>query len=129
MDNTPHHLLVRPTPAADADGIGPEQAPPAPHFDEKAIQQARPAVPLEQVKARLLWLVVVLMCSSALLGVVIGLTISQQNGSEHLSMSAPSVAPEASGVTTESGTDRIATSTASESEPASVVANTEEKAN
>jgi ketosteroid isomerase-like protein len=92
MDNTPHNLLV--TSSASADGIVPEQTLPTPHFDEKAVRQARPAVPLEQIKARLLWLVIVLMCSSALLGVVIGLTISQQNSSEQISTSAADVAPE-----------------------------------
>ena len=101
MDNTPHHPLV--TPSASADDIVPEQTLSTPHFDEKAVRQARPAVPLEQVKARLLWLVIVLMCSSALLGGVIGLTISQQYGSEQVSTPGTSVAPEESRVGTESG--------------------------
>ena len=98
MDNTPHHLLV--TPSATADGIVPDQTLPTPHFDEKAIRQARPAVPLERIKARLLLLVIVLMCTSALLGGVIGLTISQQTRSEQVSTPATSVAPEESRVST-----------------------------
>src|SRR5687767_5300771 len=105
MDNTPHNLLG--TPPSNADGIAPEQTLPTPHFDEKAVQQARPAVPLEQIKARLLWLVIVSMCSSALLGGVIGLTISQQNRSEQVSTPATSVAPEGSRVSTDGGSDRI----------------------
>lgn len=129
MDNTPHNLLV--TPSASADGIVPEQTLPNPHFDEKAVRQARPAVPLEQIKARLLWLVIVLMCGSALLGGVIGLTISQQNRSEQVSTPATSVAPEESPVSTESDSDRILQSTPNESEPfsRSVADPQEERAN
>ena len=127
MDNTPHNILG--TPPSNADGIGPEQNLPTPHFDEKAIQQARPAVPLEQIKARLLWLVIVLMCSSALLGVVIGLTISQQNISEQVSTPATSVAPEESRVSTENGSERIVQSTQDETETLSPsVAEPKEKA-
>ena len=132
MDNTPHHPLV--TSSASADDMGPEQNLSTPHFDEKAIRQARPAVPLEQIKARLLWLVIALMFSSALLGGVIGLTISQQNGSEQVSTPATSVAPEESrasvpmsrdndrvvtSVSTGSGSDRIGTSTQNEAKPTS----------
>lgn len=131
MDNTPHNILV--TPSASADGNVPEQTLPTPHFDEKAVRQARPAVPLEQIKARLLWLVILLMCSSALLGGVIGLTISQQNRSEQVSTPATSVAPEASRVSIPMSrdSDRIVKSTPNESEPLSpsVADPQEERAN
>lgn len=129
MDNTPHNLLV--TPSASADGTGPEQTLPTPHFDEKAVRQARPAVPLEQIKARLLWLVIVLMCSSALLGGVIGLTISQQSISEQVSTPATSVAPEETRVSIPMSrdSDRIVKSTPNESESLSQSAHPEEKAN
>ena len=77
MDNTPHNLLV--TPSASADGIVPEQTLPTPHFDEKALTGRRVRQCRSKTdKARLSWLVIVLMCGSALLGGVIGLTISQQ---------------------------------------------------
>ena len=128
MDNTPHNLLV--TPPASADGLVPEQNLAAPHFDEKAVRQARPAVPLEQVKARLLWLVILLMCSSALLGGVIGLTISQQNGSEQASTPATSVAPEETGVSIPMSrdSDQVVKSTQDASAPVSQsVADAEEK--
>ena len=127
MDNTPHNLLV--TPSASADGMVPEQNLSTPHFDEKAVRQARPAVPLEQIKKRLLLLVIVLMCSSALLGGVIGLTISQQTISEQVSTPATSVAPEEPRVSTESGSDRIVKSTPNESEPLSPSVADPEKAN
>ena len=93
MDKTPHNILG--TPSANADGIVPEETLPTPHFDEKAIEQARPAVPLEQIKARLLLLTIVLMCSSALLGAVMGLAVSRhQNTSEQISTPAANVTPQ-----------------------------------
>ena len=118
METSPNHDTVFRS-SDTPNGIAAEQPLPTPHFDEKAVRQARPAVPLEQIKARLLWLVIALMFSSALLGGVIGLTISQQNGPEQVSTPATSVAPEESSVSTESGSDRIVKSTQGASAPPS----------
>ena len=130
METSPNHDTVFRS-SDTPNGIAAEQPLPTPHFDEQSIQRARPAVPLAQIKARLLWLVIVLMFSSALLGGVIGLTISQQqNRSDQVSTPATSVAPEESRVSTGSGDDHVVKSTQEASAPPSQsVAEPEEKAN
>src|SRR6185436_13795675 len=78
-----------------ADCIGPEQAPPAPHFDEKSIQNARPAVPLALIKAKRSWaLTLVLVCGSSLLGWLLAFALAgHQNNSSPTSTQVVNVTP------------------------------------
>jgi ketosteroid isomerase-like protein len=94
MENTPHDTSV--SPSDNPDGISSEQTLDTPHFDEQSIQNARPAVPLVQNKARRFWpLALVLMCGSSLLGGILGITVSRyENRSEQISTPAARVAPE-----------------------------------
>lgn len=112
-------------------GIAAEQPLPTPHFDEQSIQQARPAVPLAQIKARLLWLSVVLMLGSALLGGVMGIVLSRyENTTERRSTPAASVAREESRVSIPMSrdSDQVVKATQDASAPASQsVADAEEK--
>ena len=130
MENSPNETLL--TSSDDPNGIAPEQTLSTPHFDEESIQNARPAVPLAQTKARRFWpLALVLMCGSGLLGGVLAIALSRyENRSEQISTPAASSAQEESRVSTESGSDRIVKSTPNESEALSQsLAHSEENAN
>ena len=107
MENTPNDILLRPS--ENAEGVAPELTLDTPHFDEQAIQSARPAVPLVRKSRRGFWpLALLLMCGSSLLGGALALTLSRyENRSGQISNPSTSVAPEPSRVSTESGTDRI----------------------
>ena len=111
MENSPTESLL--SSSDNANGVVPEQTLPTPHFDEISIQNARPAVPLEPAKPRRFWpLALVLMCTSSLVGAVLGLALSRyENRSEPISTSAANVAPEGSGVSipTSRDSDRVVT--------------------
>lgn len=129
MENTPNDLLVKP--AESAEGVAVEPVLSTPHFDEQAIQSARPAVPLVRNKPRRLWpLALLLMCGSSLLGGVLALTLSRyEDRSAQISKVSTSVAPETSRVSipTSRDSDRIVKSTSNESQPLSQsVSNPEE---
>ena len=81
MENTPNDFLVKP-----AEGVAVEPVLSTPHFDEQAIQSARPAVPLVRNSRRGFWpLALLLMCGSSLLGGVLALTLSRYERSEQIS--------------------------------------------
>jgi len=125
MENIPNNTLVNPS--DNPVGIASEQTLATPHFDEISIQSARPAVPLARIKSRRFWpLALVLMCASSLVGAVLGIALSRYENRSP----AVSAVPEASDVSTESGSDRVVKSTQNETEPPShSVADPEEKAN
>lgn len=124
MKNTPHDISV----SASDPHIDPEQNLPTPHFDEEAIQSARPAVPLVRNKPRSFWpLALVLVCGSSLVGGVMGLALSRyEKRSEQISRPAASVAPEGAPVSS----DRVVKSTEETSAPLpQAVSNPEENPN
>lgn len=131
MENSPNENLL--TSSDIPNGIAPEQTLPTPHFDEESIQNARPAVPLAETKARRFWpLALVLMCLSSLVGGVMGIALSRyENRAEQISTTpAASVAPEGSlvSIPMSRDSDRVVKSTPNESDPLSQsVADAEEK--
>jgi len=98
MKNSPNETLL--SSSDNANGIAPERNLPTPHFDEISIQNARPAVPLAEVKSRRFWpLALILMCASSLVGGVLALALLRYENRSP----AASVAPEGSRVSTGSG--------------------------
>jgi hypothetical protein len=91
MENRPNDTLGSPS-----DRISAGENLATPHFDEESIQSARPAVPLERIKARRFWrLTLISICVSSLLGGVIAIALARyQFRSVQTSPPAARVAPE-----------------------------------
>jgi hypothetical protein len=94
MENRPNDTLVSLSDNIDPISTGETLA--APHFDEESIQSARPAVPLERIKARRFWrLALFSICGSSLVGGVIAIALARyQFRSVQISTPAASGAPE-----------------------------------
>jgi hypothetical protein len=124
MENTPHETFANPSDNPDRIALEPALA--TPHFDEESIQNARPAVPLAQIKARRFWpLALVLMCGSTLLGAVIGIALTRYpKSSEQISTPTANVTPE---VTSQSEPEELSQSAADSEDQPAVEANTEAK--
>lgn len=93
METTPHDTL---NPPIEVNGA-PPPSPPAPHFDEAAIQSAQPAVPLAEVKRKRVSLLTLAGLGSCLLGGVLGVAVSRyQSRSARVSAPAATLAPQQS---------------------------------
>jgi ketosteroid isomerase-like protein len=93
MENTSKDTLINSDNSTNIDSA-PRVA--TPHFDEQSIQSARPAVPLERIKARRFWrLSMVFICGSILVGGLIAIIfLRYRNRSVQISTPTASVAPE-----------------------------------
>jgi len=95
MKNTPHDNVLSSS-SENVNRVAPEQTLATPHFDEESIQHARPAVPLDRIKKPRFWpLALILMCSFALLGGVLGLALARyEKRAQPTSTAAVTAAPE-----------------------------------
>jgi ketosteroid isomerase-like protein len=93
MESRPNDTLGNPS---DNNRISTGETLATPHFDEESIQSARPAVPLERIKARRFWqLTLVSICVASLVGGVIAIALARyQIRSAQISTPAANVAPE-----------------------------------
>ena len=114
METSPNETLL--TSPDNPNGVVLERSLPTPHFDESAIQSARPAVPLARIQARRFWpLALVLMCAASLVGAVMGVALSRYE-KRSAQISTPAVTEEST-VSTGSSSEGIVTSAQEASTP------------
>lgn len=128
MKTSPNETLL--SSPDNPNGVALERSLNAPHFDETAIQSARPAVPLSQIQARRFWpFALVLMCAASLVGAVMGVALSRyEKRSAQTSPPAASIAPEESRVAEDTGiatAERNAEATRSVHPPGTTVVSAE----
>lgn len=100
--NDPNHIFL-------------EQPLDPPHFDEEAIQNARPAVPLARNKGRHFWMLAVVLIACSLLGGVLGLALARYQKSSRQ-------------ISTPDANASLPSASRNESEPGQSVADVEDKA-
>ena len=90
MEKKPKETLQ--SPPDDPTSVDAAQTIDTPHFDEESIRNARPAVPLAQIRARRLWRLALVISASILAASVIGIALSwYKNRPEEISTSAAAV--------------------------------------